>query len=218
MQLEFWLERWQRNEIGFHQDAFNPHLQTFWPQLELAKGCVFVPLAGKSRDMLWLRAQGYEVLGVEISCLAVEAFFRENELQPEVSQSGCFTRYSVDGLTLLAGDFFELGKGDLANVIGVFDRASLVALPPLLREEYARHMGNILPPRADILLVTLDYPQLQMEGPPFSVAANEVARLYAGYYSVTELFSLDVLAENPRFSARGLSAMYERVFRLRRMV
>ena len=72
MHPEFWLERWQQNQIGFHQARVNPYLQQFWPQLGIAQtGRVFVPLCGKSSDMLWLRAQGHEVVGVEFSELAV---------------------------------------------------------------------------------------------------------------------------------------------------
>ena len=89
MKAEFWLERWQRNEIGFHQGEINAHLQDYWDRVGLKEGGeVFVPLCGKSNDMLWLRAQGHRVLGVELSPLAVEAFFVENQLKPEVRSIG----------------------------------------------------------------------------------------------------------------------------------
>src|SRR4030042_914462 len=83
MNPDFWLERWQRNEIGFHQPEINAHLQDFWGQLAVpAGGQVFVPLCGKSRDLLWLRARGHRVLGVELSPIAVRDFFAENALTP----------------------------------------------------------------------------------------------------------------------------------------
>jgi len=82
MDPQFWHERWQRNETGWHQREINAHLQDFWPQLQQpAGGRVLVPLCGKSRDLLWLRAQGHAVLGVEISPIAVREFFAENEGQ-----------------------------------------------------------------------------------------------------------------------------------------
>lgn len=215
MKAEFWLERWQRNEIGFHQGEINAHLQEFWGGLQLPAGSeVFVPLCGKSRDLLWLRAQGHRVLGVELSPLAVEDFFLENELKPQVRSHGTFDSWSCDGVTLLCGDFFELEAADLKGVAAVYDRASLVALPPEMRERYAQHLHRILPARVPMLLVTMDYPQAEMSGPPFSVSAAEVHRLYAEHYGVAQLYTHDVLAENTRFRERGLTRLDEVVFHL----
>ncbi|MEW6647593.1 MAG: thiopurine S-methyltransferase [Pseudomonadota bacterium] len=215
MKAEFWLERWQRNEIGFHQEEINAHLQDYWGSLQLPAGAeVFVPLCGKSRDMLWLRAQGYRVLGVELSPLAVEDFFLENELKPQVRSHGAFDSWSCDGVTLLCGDFFELEPADLKGIAAVYDRASLVALPPEMRTEYARHLHKVLPARVPMLLVTMDYAQAEMDGPPFSVSAAEVQRLYAGHYDIARLYTHDVLSENARFRERGLTRLDEVVFHL----
>jgi thiopurine S-methyltransferase len=216
MKTEFWLERWQNNEIGFHQGEINAHLQEYWGGLHLPAGAeVFVPLCGKSRDMLWLCAQGHRVLGVELSPLAVEDFFLENELKPQLRSHGPFDSWSCDGVTLLCGDFFDLDAADLKGVSGVYDRASLVALPPEMRERYAQHLHAILPARVPMLLVTMDYAQAEMSGPPFAVDAAEVRELYAAHYGVEPLYTLDVLAENPRFRERGVSRLDEVVYRLR---
>ncbi len=216
MKAEFWLERWQRKEIGFHQDEINAHLQEYWGGLQLpAGGEVFVPLCGKSRDMLWLRAQGHRVLGVELSPLAVEDFFLENELKPQVRSHGAFDSWSCDGVTLLCGDFFELTADDLKHVTGIYDRASLVALPPEMRAQYAGHLQRILPEHAPMLLVTMDYAQAEMSGPPFAVGATEVRELYAAHYGIEPLYTHDVLAENPRFRERGVTRLDEVVYRLR---
>ena len=147
MEKNFWLERWEREEIGFHQNEINPYLRQYWQELHLARGSeVFVPLCGKSRDMLWLREQGHSVLGVELSAIAAQAFFKENDCAPQHVTGGKFERYETDGMRILCGDFFDLGKDDLAQVGAVYDRASLVALPPEMRERYARHLVSILPP------------------------------------------------------------------------
>ncbi len=215
MKAEFWLERWQRNEIGFHQGEINVHLQTFWPQLAVSAGAkVFVPLCGKSSDMLWLRAQGHRVLGVELSPLAVEAFFIENELKPEVRSIGPFERWSCDGLTILCGDFFDLTTADMMQAAAVYDRASLVALPPPMRQEYVRHLQQLFAAPAPMLLVTMDYPQAEMAGPPFAVSAAEVNELYSSHYRIEQCARLDLLEENPQFRDRGLTAMHEVVFTL----
>jgi len=81
MNTEFWLENWQRNKIDFHQQEINNHLISFWQQLNVVPNCrIFVPLCGKSLDLLWLHQQGHSVLGIEISELAVNDFFVENGL------------------------------------------------------------------------------------------------------------------------------------------
>ncbi len=215
MQLNFWHERWQRNEIGFHQQEFNAHLQDYWAQLAIPDdGLVFVPLCGKSRDLLWLRARGHAVLGVEISPIAVRDFFTENALTPQVTRQGAFERYAADGLAILCGDFFELTPEMVQGVTGVYDRAALIALPPELRTRYAEYSATILPAAVGTLLVTMDYPQEEMNGPPFAVREDEVRRLYEMRYSVTHLFTKDILAENPRFRERGLHTLTEKVYRL----
>jgi len=215
MKKEFWLERWNRGETGFHQDEINPYLCQHWQTLHLAQNSlVFVPLCGKSRDMLWLREQGHRILGVELSQVAVQAFFKENGYSPHRVSGGRFDQCEANGICILCGDFFDLNKEDLANVGAVYDRASLIALPPEMRERYARHLVDILPSATQILLVTFDYPQAEMQGPPFSVTDSEVERLYSGYAEVRLVEQQDVLAKNPRFRERGLSSLQESLFLL----
>ncbi len=213
MKHDFWHERWLRNEIGFHQQEYNTHLQEFWFRLGLSPDArVFVPLCGKTLDLLWLRAQGHEVMGVEISPVAVRDFFGENDLTPRVSRHGLFERWETDGLVILCGDFFDLGVGDLRNCSGVFDRASLIALPPEMRRDYAVHLRQITPPVARTLLVAMEYPQEQMQGPPFSVREEEVRELYDQAYDIKRLYSLDILEEHARFREKGLTGLTEKVY------
>jgi thiopurine S-methyltransferase len=215
MKKDFWLERWDREEIGFHQNEVNPYLCEYWQELHLARGSmVFVPLCGKSQDMLWLRKQGHQVMGVELSNIAVQAFFKENGYNPHHVTRGKFAHCEADGIRILCGDFFDLSKDDLAKVSAVYDRASLIALPPEMRERYVRRLANILPPATQILLITVDYPQPEMQGPPFSVSSGEVEALYREHAEVRLLAQLDVLAQNPRFQQRGLSRLQENIFLL----
>jgi thiopurine S-methyltransferase len=215
MQADFWLERWEQNQIGFHQNEFNNHLQAFWNSLAVpAGGQIFVPLCGKSRDMLWLRAQGFTVMGVELSPIAVRDFFSENRLQAQVTQQGKLERWEADGLVILLGDFFDLTAADVANCAGVFDRASLIALPPEMRARYAQHFSAILPPQVQTLLVTLEYAQAEMQGPPFAVHEAEVRSAYEAAFHVAKLFETSVLDESPGFRQRGLSRLDEKVYLL----
>lgn len=218
MQPNFWLERWTRDQIGFHQRDINAMLQAHWSSLAMPAGAkIFVPLCGKSRDMLWLRAQGYEILGVEFIRKAVGDFFAENGLAPSVTAQPPFERWEADGVTLLCGDFFDLTAADLRDVRAVYDRASLIALPTDLRAHYVEHMSEVLAPGVESLLITLSYPANEMKGPPFSVSDAEVHSLYAATFTVTHLAAHDVLQESSNFRARGVTALIEQAYRLRRL-
>ncbi|GAB1233397.1 thiopurine S-methyltransferase [Ferrigenium sp. UT5] len=215
MKKEFWLERWERAEIGFHQNEINPYLLKYWGELHAAQGGeVFVPLCGKSQDMVWLRQQGYKVLGVELSAIAVRDFFSEQGLAPAHSNTDRFACCEAEGIRILCGDFFDLTKADMAQVGAVYDRASLVALPPEMRARYARHLVEILPSGTRILLVTFDYPQEEMPGPPFAVSANEVEALYGKHAEMRLLAQENVLEQNPRFKQRGMTRLQENIFQL----
>jgi len=215
MQPDFWSERWSRNQIGFHQGEINSLLRAHWSRLHVPKGAkVFVPLCGKSRDIMWLRARGHHVVGVELIRIALHDFFAENALTPTVTAQPPFERWEADGVTLWCGDFFDLIAVDLDDVGAVYDRASLIALPPDMRQRYVEHMHSILPPRAETLLVTLSYPEGEMKGPPFSVTDAEVQSLYGDSFIVQRLVAHDALAENEHLRARGLTQLTEQAYRL----
>lgn len=212
MDAAFWQERWQRGEIGFHKAATNPLLQQWWPRLALGGAeSVLVPLCGKSLDLIWLRAQGHQVLGVELARSALEAFGEEHELALQWTQQGSFEVASGSGFSLLCGDYFGLQPEHVAEMAAVYDRAALIALPPAMRERYVAHLRQLLPGGWKMLLVTLDYPQEQRPGPPFSVPDEEVRRLYAGC-SIELLDEQDVLADHAVFASQGMQALVERVY------
>lgn len=207
METEFWLTRWEKREIGFHQNAINRYLEQYWPSLKLAKDCtVLVPLCGKSKDMGWLAQQGHHVLGVELSEIAVREFFEEWEVQPTVDLRGPFTRYSGKNVELLVGDFFALTVEDLQEVRGVYDRAALVALPPDMRREYVNLLAERLPANTQTLLITFEYRLGDREGPPFSIPIDAVKDLFAGTSAIH-------LLESGPFDLRGVAAI-EHAFRL----
>lgn len=215
MHPDFWHERWHLGQTGFHQDDINPYLRQYWQRIGAdAASRVFVPLCGKSADMLWLRAQGHAVLGVELSPLAVAAFFAEHGLQPAVHTQGAFAVHEADSLRLYCGDFFDLRAEDLAGVTAVYDRASLIALPPPMRPAYAAHLRRLLAPGSQVLLVAFEYPQDEMDGPPFSVSEAEIRSLYGGDCAIELLCAEDILEQEPRFRERGLTRLQEKVYRL----
>ena len=217
MQPDFWLERWQRNEIGFHQPAPHRALARHWASLGLPRGSrVLVPLAGKSSDMLWLAAAGHQVVGIELAELAVRAFFEENALAPTITRTitdhGALQRFSVAGLDLWCGDVFAIGAADIGRVAAVFDRAALVALPEAIRRPYVAHLDAITPPGTRTLLITMEYAQAEMPGPPHAVLEAEVRALYRGH-RIELLERDDALADFPKFAQRGVTRLGEAIYR-----
>lgn len=179
MQAQFWHERWAGNQIGFHENAVNPLLVTHFPALGLVPPArVLLPLCGKTLDIDWLLALGYRVVGVELSSIAVEALFSRLQQVPVVERASGLECWSVPGLTVFVGDIFELSSAAMGRVDAVYDRAALIALPPPMRQRYAAHLRS-LAPRTPQLLVTLDYDQACLAGPPFAVGTDEVRALYA---------------------------------------
>lgn len=203
MEPSFWLERWQRNEIGFHQAAPHQALAHHWSRLALAPGSrVFVPLAGKSLDMVWLAAEGHRVVGIDLAAEAVQAFTAENG--------------PIERVELRCGDLFELDAQSLGPIDAVFDRASLVALPPPLRQRYASKMAELSPPGTRTLLVSMEYDQSRMNGPPHSVEQAEVQALFGSTHSIELLERDNALADFPKFAQRGVSALAETCYLLTR--
>lgn len=217
MQPDFWHERWQQDRIGFHRDTPLPLLVQHWPALELpADSRVFVPLCGKSLDMVWLADRGFRVLGVELSALAIGQFFAERGLTPQ-THDGLAGRHHVAGpWELIEGDAFTLPPALLAGCAGVYDRGALVALPEAMRATYAATAWRQLPPGCRGLLVTLEYPQHEKAGPPFSVEEPHVHSLFDPDWRVALLERRDILASEASFRDAGVSAFSTAVYRMQR--
>ncbi|KQQ84494.1 thiopurine S-methyltransferase [Xanthomonas sp. Leaf131] len=217
MDTDFWLQRWQAGQTGFHQDGVMPLLQKHWPALQLpAHARVLVPLCGKTLDLHWLAAQGHRVLGVEISPLAVAQFFDDAGLQPQRYTSRAGEHCIAGPIEIICGDAFTLDASVLADCTAVYDRAALVALPAALRQRYLETVYARLPAGCRGLLITLDYPQAEKAGPPFSVDAAEVQALFGTQWKVQELEHRDILDQEPRFRADGVTALSTGVYRLQR--
>ncbi|AXT37367.1 thiopurine S-methyltransferase [Alteromonas sp. BL110] len=192
MEHSFWHSKWQKNEIGFHETEGNALLVKYASFLlddESANSAlkrIFVPLCGKTRDIGWLLSQGCEVVGAELSEVAIIQLFEELGAEPNVTTTAKGKAYTKDGLTVFVGDIFKLTSSDLGNVSGVYDRAALVALPSPLREQYAAHLIAITQ-CAPQLIISFEYDQNEMAGPPFSVNEKTVDLLYSGDYHIKRL-------------------------------
>jgi thiopurine S-methyltransferase len=197
-----WLQRWQENKIGWHKNEINARLIKFLSQLNLnVGGTIFVPLCGKSLDMLYLAEQGFKVVGVEISKKAIIDFFTENNI-PYQQQNDNFIS---ENISIINKSFFELTATDLSGVKAVYDRASLVALDKPTRQTYAQHLAAITQ-KCPILLLTLDYEQDKLAGPPFAVSPDEVGELFSDY-QITQLESFNDIANETKFISSGLKVI-----------
>jgi thiopurine S-methyltransferase len=192
-------------------------LTRFWPTLGLPFASpVFVPLAGKTRDMVWLATQGHRVIGVELSEVAVREFFRDGDQTADVRSDGPFDVYSAGPFSLYRGDFFEMPPEAVKDVAAVYDRAALVALPPDLRLRYAQKLASIIPREAVIFLIALSYPGGEISGPPFSLPRDEIERLYGDAFSIEVLEDRDGLEASGNLKRRGVTQLRETAYLLRR--
>jgi thiopurine S-methyltransferase len=218
MEAEFWHERWEKNEIGFHQQEFNRHLMNHAHRLELVPGAhVLVPLCGKSLDLLWLAAKGFRVSGIELSERAVEELFIENDLAFKTRAIPGGRLYSHRNLSVYCMDFFDFDLELIPRPDAVYDRASLVALPAGMRPDYCKRLAAMMPVGCRSLLVTLDYPPDEMNGPPFAVSTREVRALLEAWFEFDLIHSEDCLPREPRFAKKGLTYLHEHVMLLSRL-
>jgi len=202
---EDWLERWKIGRTGWHEPAGNRNLRTHWTW---SGRRVLVPLCGKSHDLLWLEAQGNEVVGVEVSDLAVRGFFEDNGLDYE-PVAGALPGFRAIGrnITLYCGDYFEFCAEPFD---AHYDRGALIALPADLRPRYARHTSALLRDRAAQFVITIEYDQAVCEGPPFSVGPEEILDYWPG---LRRLLSVEDIENGPpKFLAAGLESMHEVVW------
>jgi len=215
----FWRNKWDINQIGFHLNYVHPLLKR---NLELFKvngqlkdqQIIFVPLCGKTLDINYLLSQGYSVVAVELSDVAVQAIFEGLNIKPAVSEWLGGKLYQAKNLQVYAGDFFALTRADLGDIALVYDRAALIALPQAMRLNYASHLAKITQ-YASQLLITLDYDQTIAGGPPFAVSSKEVESLYGGTYPIQLIEEADIIEEEPRFKAKGLTSFYQRAYKLK---
>ena len=187
MEHEFWHARWHSNQIGFHEATTHPLLLQHWHSLNLAAGArVFVPLCGKSLDLRWLRACGHEVVGAELSAIAIEAFFAEAGLVPTHRVCSGFIEYTAPGYTLYCGDYFALDRALLGPIAAVYDRAAMIALPPAMRRDYAATLSRLCTSGTRMLLVTVEYDISALSPPPFPVHAAEIADHYSAEWIIED--------------------------------
>lgn len=214
MQIIDWNQRWQQNQIGFHESQVNQYLAEFIGQFKLpTNATIFVPLCGKSNDLQWLAQHGYKVIGIECSALAVTDFFKHNNLSFDTASIDDFTVYHSGNITIYQGDFFALNQSHLKHCDLIYDRASLIAFSAEHRAHYVSHLNTWFSATTQMLLITLCYDQSIMQGPPFSVSNADVELFYK-HKEIQQLKINDVIDEGPRWRKMGLNSLIETAFQL----
>ena len=209
--MKIWESRWQEDRIGFHLKEVNPNLMRFSDQLlHQNPDRVFVPLCGITLDLCWLTTNTKKVIGVELVSKAIQDFFAENNIDYLIQQDETLQKFSSTSIDIYLGDFFDLNPEQTFSFNAIYDRASIVAIETPERMEYVDHLISFLNPAGRILLITLEYNQNQMEGPPYSVPAEEIESLFAPLGSLELLETCDILDD--RFLNKGLTRLLEHVF------
>lgn len=209
-----WLQFWRDRRTDFHQPIVNSLLAQFWPSVNAAPASrVFVPLCGKSLDMLWLAEQGHQVVGVELSEVAVKAFFKENHLRPVRRRVGTFTVWRSGRFSIWCGDYFALTAADLGQIDTVYDRAALIALPEDIRGDYVSQLRRIVPATATILLLTAEDLELEATGEDLGDVSAEIIALYDHDFAI-ELSHTQRIDEADFVAASGIEAGLYKVYHL----
>jgi len=240
--LTFWADRWSSQTISWHKESVHPMLLKYFDVAVDSTSHVggsngknlkvLVPLCGKTVDMKFLAEASVtsHVYGVDGVSQALETFSKQNP-SLEISSDfvagyfGTYERMEGDGISLLHGDFFALEPREIGNekIDVVWDRASMVAIRPELREDYVETMRRMVRPGGVILLVTLERREgtedAKVRGPPFSISEQTVRSFYGGRSWVESIVKLDEVNDfivNPgskqRWLSQGLTGMYELCF------
>mmetsp|Transcript_24028 Transcript_24028/g.54645 ORF Transcript_24028/g.54645 Transcript_24028/m.54645 type:complete len:233 (-) Transcript_24028:108-806(-) len=216
--------------LGWHKDDVHhilkknlPHLLSFAPRPPR----IFVPLCGKTKDMAYLASLESVggVVGLDGVEKALSEFAKENpDLAIDMDAGedvGPFVKYGGKKISLIQADFFEIDATILGGRVDVvWDRASVVAIRPELREKYVEKLGSILKPGGVALFATLDRragtEEGRADGPPFSVDLMEMRRLFEKADWVDKLIlqgEFNEFEKNPssemRWTKKGVTSMFE---------
>eukprot|EP01083_Nonionella_stella_P163913 541032_1 len=197
-ELAPWENTYMNREMTYlsHFDNINPDSRTM---------NIFVPLCGASRDMIDMveyfgKSRRIKLIGLEISCNAIEYFFDSKLKQPyivETDESQNLKIYrSEDGIyELYAQSIFDKNVqkvlSERVKKIGfidlVYDRAALNCIKPEQRREYISFMDTLLNDKGKIFLSTLRFNKMHSKAEyrnrsPYAFTHNE---LYNSFKPIT---------------------------------
>lgn len=189
---------------------------------------VLVPLCGKTQDLNYLANHPMieEVVGIEGVQKAIADFAEEHpnlhlDMNQGTSFHSHFIKYKGTKISIWKGDLFDLQQIEIPDQDKfdlVWDRASIVAVQPIKRQEYVQSISSVLKPGAVMLFGTVDRregtEEAKMSGPPFTVTTNQLHFLYKDIIETGELLqehdeiALDPVS-NQRYVDAGLTSFFE---------
>ncbi|MFK7893658.1 MAG: thiopurine S-methyltransferase, partial [Granulosicoccus sp.] len=184
-----------------------------WHKLQLAPGSsVLVPLCGDSPDMQWLLDAGHFVIGGDLNEQALLNFLTRHDLAYQRIEYSGLIELRGERIKLFAGDFMALGLEHTGVISGFYDRAATIALPYVMRRNYANHLIDLVGEAGAGLLISIDYDQSEMNGPPFSVPADSIQALYGRAFTLETAGQDDGPDVLGSLRDRGVSALVESAF------
>ena len=199
---EYWKKRWMDNNIGWHRDKVHNLLVKYVHELTGGRSDlrVFVPLCGKSRDMLWLAEQDHNVVGVEVAKQPIESFFEENDLTFSVEKVKLAAAVDpVDvykcvekKIIIFCCDLFLLSEEDVdGRFDAIWDRGSLSAMQPAVDKRgkrYAKKIHSLLAADGKYMLEThLYYGVDRGKSTPASISDELLNEIYEEDFILKEL-------------------------------
>lgn len=184
---------WDDKDTGFHQPLVLPDLLTHESTFLTKPSRVFVPLCGKTVDLVYLADKGHDVYGCEFIESAVKDFFTEQSLEYTTSMTSDMSTMVYKAvskkITLYCGDFFALKSKDIGKFDGIWDRASLVAVEPSQREEYGKVMKDLMSSGGKYLLNSYIITGEKYKGPPHSVPIDDIEKCFGSFCEIKQLDS-----------------------------
>ena len=171
MSHDQWIQAWDKGTIGWHQDKVDSILQKYLKQLcgDKENISILVTLCGKSLDLPWLADQGHSVVGCELSELAGQQLFEENNIPFSVATVGEFKVFSATdkNLKFYTGDFFKVNAALVGTFDVIWDHHAFGAVSPNNRSRYVEILSSLLVPGGKILLSNWEYDQSKRNVAPF---------------------------------------------------
>lgn len=208
MELSYWESRWKKGNTGFHSDEIYRGLLQYFPEKTLLRReTAFVPLCGKSEDLLWLAGKFNKVVGVDVSMIAIEEFIENHKLEVTKRSFSSFTIFDAENIELWCGDFLKMPVHKIRPVDFIYDKAAIVALPEQMRPAYAAKLKEFCNDDTIVMLQHFVYEQSEMSGPPFSVSEKEIKKLFGEKFTMHTCEKKHLPIENyQKFYKRGLKS------------
>lgn len=178
---QYWLDRWQNNDVDFCQESPNEFLVKHFSRLNINSSSVcLVPMCGCSIDMLYFLSKGVKVVGIELSEKAVLSFFSQNNIKYEIIEESDYKCYKGNDIEIYVTDIFNLPKiaKNLPDFDIWYDRGAYIALPEDIRARYAKMMLQVCSDNTQILLLVMEHDK-KSQTPPYSVTQAELIKNFS---------------------------------------